>query len=116
MIRFAALLALMIAALAGSANAHPMLERAVPGAGAVLAVAPGEVRLSFSEPLEPAFSDLALTDRLGHSFAASAPHVDTQSMILKLKPLPPGKYHVGWHAVSIDTHRTEGGYDFVVKP
>ena len=116
MIRFSALLALMIAALAGPAAAHAMLERAVPGAGATLATAPDEVRLFFSEPLEPAFSDLALTDRSGHSFAASAPQIEAQSMLLKLKPLPPGKYHVGWHAVSIDTHRTEGGYDFIVKP
>jgi methionine-rich copper-binding protein CopC len=33
-----------------------------------------------------------------------------------LKPLKPGRYGVSWHAVSVDTHRTEGKYNFVVAP
>jgi methionine-rich copper-binding protein CopC len=33
-----------------------------------------------------------------------------------LKPLKPGRYRVTWHAVSVDTHRTEGKYNFLVVP
>jgi methionine-rich copper-binding protein CopC len=33
-----------------------------------------------------------------------------------LKALRPGTYRVSWHAVSIDTHRTEGAFTFTVKP
>jgi methionine-rich copper-binding protein CopC len=33
-----------------------------------------------------------------------------------LPPLKPGLYHVTWHAVSVDSHRTEGGYTFTVTP
>jgi methionine-rich copper-binding protein CopC len=35
---------------------------------------------------------------------------------LPLKQLPPGRYRVTWHAVSVDTHRTEGKYNFLILP
>lgn len=106
---------LALAALASPAFAHARLEQQSPLAGAVLSAPPAEVQLSFSEQLEPAFSGIAVTDPAGHSFAAAAPKVGGQAMVLKLKSLPPGRYHVEWHAVSVDTHRTMGGYDFTVK-
>jgi len=31
------------------------------------------------------------------------------------RPLSPGRYSVRWHAVSVDTHRTEGAFQFTVK-
>jgi copper resistance protein C len=31
-----------------------------------------------------------------------------------LKPLPPGTYSVLWHALSVDTHTTEGSFSFHV--
>jgi hypothetical protein len=37
-------------------------------------------------------------------------------MSVALKPLKPGIYHVRWHALSIDTHRTEGAFAFTVAP
>ena len=33
-----------------------------------------------------------------------------------LATLAPGTYRVAWHAVSVDTPRTEGAYSFTVKP
>ncbi len=32
------------------------------------------------------------------------------------KPLSPGVYTVHWHAVSVDTHHTQGDFQFTVKP
>jgi len=106
---------LLLPALATTpALAHAMLEQQSPGAGAVLAAPPSFVHLFFSEQLEPSLSGASVTDASGHSFAAKASEFDGQVIMLRLKKLPPGKYHVSWHAVSLDTHRTEGGYDFTV--
>jgi methionine-rich copper-binding protein CopC len=37
-------------------------------------------------------------------------------MMAPLRPLRPGRYRVAWHAVSVDDHRTQGAYSFVIKP
>ena len=34
---------------------------------------------------------------------------------VKLKPLEAGTYTVKWHALSVDTHTTEGDFTFQVK-
>jgi copper resistance protein C len=74
--------------------------------------------LHFSEPLEQAFSGITVTDDAGHDEALGPPVsiIDGTEMDLPLKPLAPGRYRVTWHAVSIDTHRTEGRYNFLVLP
>jgi methionine-rich copper-binding protein CopC len=35
-------------------------------------------------------------------------------MRIGLKPLAPGSYRVRWHALSVDTHNTEGSFSFTV--
>ena len=32
------------------------------------------------------------------------------------KPLAAGAYKVNWQAVSVDTHHTQGTFEFTVKP
>lgn len=105
-----------IASFAAPSFAHAMLEHAQPGAGARLALPPRTVLLSFTEKLEPVFSGVAVTDRYGHSVEAGAVVVSGKSMAVSLRNLSPGNYRVAWHAVSVDTHRTEGAYSFAVKP
>ena len=42
---------------------------------------------------------------------------DKSVLIVKVgKTLPPGLYTVTWHAVSVDTHHTQGDFQFTVKP
>ncbi len=72
--------------------------------------------LHFSEALEPAFSGIAVTDEAGHDMAAGPAIIDGIEMTVALKHLLPGRYRVSWHAVSVDTHRTEGKYGFLVLP
>ena len=109
---FAVAFALTVAA----ASAHAMLEHAVPAAGATLAKSPGTLTLQFSEALEPAFSSVAVTDDAGRSVSAGAPSASGNKMSLPLEPLKPGTYRVAWHAVSADSHKTEGTYAFTVRP
>jgi methionine-rich copper-binding protein CopC len=105
--------------MTSQAFAHAMLESAVPSAGSTVATA-AQIRLSFTEALEPHFSTITLTTKAGQPVAApkALPDpADAKSLVLTpTAPLAPGGYHIAWAVVSVDTHRTQGGFDFTVKP
>lgn len=109
----------LVLAMSGQAFAHAMLESAAPSAGSTVASA-NAVRLSFTEALEPHFSSIALTTQDGKPVAAPKATPDpADAKVLELHPaapLAPGRYHVAWAVVSVDTHRTQGAYDFTVQP
>lgn len=110
-------IAAAIAAFALPAMAHAFLESASPAAGENLKASPPRVALHFTEALEPALSGIAVTDMAGADMSAGPSAVQHGTEIeLPLKPLKPGRYRVSWHAVSVDTHRTEGKYNFLVLP
>lgn len=44
------------------------------------------------------------------------PPSDNKLFSVGLSTLPPGTYTVIWHATSVDTHKTEGKFHFMVKP
>lgn len=105
----------ILLALTGSASAHAFLLHASPAAGATLVSPPKEVSLDFSEALEPTFSNVTVVDGTGHKVAAAGVANGTR-MSVALQPLKPGTYSVTWHALSVDTHRTQGSFRFTVKP
>jgi methionine-rich copper-binding protein CopC len=109
----------IFALAATAALAHAQLEKAAPAVGGTVAP-PAEIRLKFSEGVEPRFSGVALTSEGGAAVALGHPSVDpadNSTLIAKIeKPLLPGLYTVTWHAVSVDTHRTQGSFTFTVRP
>ena len=110
---------MLLAFAAPTAKAHAFLDRAVPAVGSVVSAPPPELQLFFTQELEPAFSGATLSTGDGRPVAAGAASVDPRNravMVLTLPPLAPGHYRVNWHAVSVDTHRTEGSFTFDVKP
>jgi hypothetical protein len=116
-----ALRALMSGALAlvmtSTAFAHAHLETSEPAANAEVA-APSEVTIRFTEPLEPAFSKIVVTDAGSKTTLATASQVDGQDarvMHLPLPQLAAGRYAVQWVAVATDGHRTQGDFAFIVK-
>ena len=109
-------LALILAGFCGPAAAHAFLEKATPSAGANLRVAPAKIELSFSEALEPAYSGVMVIDAAGREMATGPAVVNGTQMSMTLGALRPGRYSVRWHAVSVDTHRTQGRYEFTVLP
>jgi len=114
---FGAFLALSLAPPA--ACAHAFLDHAIPAVGGAVATAPKEVRMYFTQPLEPAFSGATLRGADGRTIATGAATVDRQNpmeLVIKLPPLPAGHYKVEWQVVSVDTHRTEGSFAFDVGP
>jgi len=110
------LLAATVAAISFPAMAHAFLEHATPAAGDNLHASPADVEMHFSERLEPSFSGVSVTGEAGDDEAAGTVIVSGTEMDLPLKKLPPGRYRVTWHAVSVDTHRTEGKYNFLILP
>jgi len=111
------LAACLLLALPAGARAHALPQSESPAAGADLAQPPGEVVITFSEPLEPRFSSLQVLDSAGVRMDTGAAHTapdDGKRYSTTLKPLPPGTYKVIWHATSVATHKTEGSYSFSV--
>ncbi|AMV41524.1 copper homeostasis periplasmic binding protein CopC [Paraburkholderia caribensis] len=107
----------VLLAVASNAFAHATPTSRDPGPDAEVA-APAAVTIHFSEPLEPAFSKLALVDANNKPVAPAASQVDpqdTKTMHLALQPLAPGRYTVQWTAVAEDGHRTKGSYAFSAK-
>jgi methionine-rich copper-binding protein CopC len=107
---------LAFAATVLPALAHAFLERATPAAGESLRSGPAKIELHFSEALEGSFSAITVTDASGRDMAAGPSTANGSELSLPLKSLKPGRYRVSWQAVSIDTHRSEGRYNFVVTP
>ncbi len=105
---------------ATAAYAHAFLDHAVPGVGATISGSPTELKLTFTESLEPAFSGVQLATAAGAPVAAGKATVDPSdpaTLHVRLaQPLKPGAYKVTWHVVSVDTHRTAGAYSFTVAP
>jgi len=101
-----------------SAFAHAFPDHAQPAVGSTVSPAPREVKIWFTGKLEPAFSKLDVRDASGAAVDKGDAAVDPQDatlMHVSLKPVPPGIYKVHWHAVSVDTHATDGDFTFTVK-
>jgi copper transport protein len=99
--------------------AHAVLLRATPAGGQTLLRAPDQVQLLFSEPLDPVFSAIGITNASGQSVDQGDSHVDTANdhvLLVSLKPgLPNGVYTVAWRSLSaIDVHPDAGGYQLFV--
>jgi hypothetical protein len=104
-------------AFSSTAFAHALPTSREPAPNATVS-APTQVTIHFSEPLEPAFSKITLTDANRGAAVAGASEVDPQdkkTMHLAVQTLAPGRYTVHWNAVASDGHRTHGDYAFTVK-
>jgi methionine-rich copper-binding protein CopC len=109
----------LVAVGASPAASHAFLDRADPGVGSTLGAPPTQIRIWFTEALEPAFSTIGVTDAGGGDVGqgkAKVDPADPKLLELGLKTLAPGTYRVKWRVISVDTHQTEGNYTFSVKP
>jgi methionine-rich copper-binding protein CopC len=101
------------------AFAHAFLDHASPAVGSTVHAPPHEVRLWFTQALEPAFSRLQVLDAGGKPVEGGDGHVDPSDrmgLTATLPPLTPGTDRVVWRVVSVDTHVTEGDFTFDVAP
>jgi hypothetical protein len=100
-------------------SAHATAERSEPKVGAEVSKAPAEVKIWFSEAVEPAFSKIQVFAADGREIDKKDSHLDPKDkrlLIVSLAgDLSPGTYRVHWQVVSIDTHRTQNDFKFAVK-
>jgi copper resistance protein C len=100
-------------------HAHALLKAATPAVGSTVKTMPSELTIVFSEAVEPRFSSIEVHDAAGARIDKNDPHTapdNANRLTVTLRPAPPGTYTVIWHAVSVDTHRTQGRYGFKLEP
>src|SRR5271156_6885887 len=111
--KFLTIVPLLLVALAPVAvRAHAFLDHASPLVGSTVASAPHEVVLTFTQNLEAAFSTVEVTDGNGARVDQGKASVSGNTMRIGLKAIDPGSYKVNWHALSVDTHTTQGAFTF----
>ena len=114
-VKIAASLAFALGAT--QAFAHAQLEKATPAVGGTVSP-PSEIRLEFSEGVELKFTKVTLTGPGGAAALGAARTESGNQAVLIVpisKPLSAGVYTVHWQAVSVDTHHTQGTFQFTVK-
>jgi copper resistance protein C len=102
----------------GLALGHSGLQRAEPPVESTLKRPPNEVKLYFSERLEPAYSTVRVKDGRGAQVDRQDARVDPSNPLLlrvTLQPLEHGTYTVTWRVLSVDSHVTEGRFTFRVE-
>jgi copper resistance protein C len=98
-------------------EAHAFLQRAEPSVGSTVQTSPNEVRIRFTENIEPAFSSIQVFDGSGKEVDKRDVHLDRSDHALLHVSLPrlgAGTYKVVWRVVSVDTHVTNGNFTFRV--
>lgn len=109
---------LAFAFAAAPAFAHAQLEKATPPVGGTVS-SPSEIRLEFSEGVELKFTKVSLSGPGGPAplgAEKTAPGNQAVLIVPIAKRLSPGVYTVRWQAVAVDSHHTQGTFEFTVKP
>src|SRR6202790_292327 len=107
---------LLLSLASGEVAAHAFLDHAEPRVGNSVATAPREVRLWFTQKLEPAFSTVSVTDEAGQRVDTGKARVSGDTMAISLRQIGAGTYRVNWRVLSVDTHSTNGNFSFKVGP
>ncbi|MFE6183420.1 copper resistance CopC/CopD family protein [Streptomyces sp. NPDC056465] len=109
----------LVLACASPASAHAALTGSDPQDGAVVATAPREVTLTFSEQIAVSDDSIRVLDPAGKRADEGAPRDLTTGGAVRYgvqlhSGLPDGTYTVAWQAVSADSHPVSGAFTFSV--
>ncbi|MFI6702217.1 copper resistance CopC/CopD family protein [Streptomyces sp. NPDC050509] len=113
------LLGTVLTVLSGTASAHAALTGSTPEDGAVVATAPQDITLTFSEQIAMGDDSIRVLDPDNkRADTAKIRDLGTGSTVkygVGLKPgLPDGTYTVAWRAVSADSHPISGAFTFSI--
>jgi methionine-rich copper-binding protein CopC len=98
--------------------ATAFLDHAEPAVGGIVDVPPKEIRIWFTQELEPALSQIQLFDHHNKLVTQNHTTVDSSDPSLLILPVPTlvsGVYKVSWKVMSVDTHMTVGTFSFTVR-
>ncbi|MEU3910633.1 copper resistance protein CopC [Streptomyces sp. NPDC029721] len=120
--RLALVLAALLATLftaATPATAHAALTASDPKDGAVVATAPAQVTLSFSEEVAMGDDSIRVMDPQGKRVDTGELRNMCSGSVIRYgtalhSGLPDGTYTVAWQAVSADSHPVSGAFTFSV--
>ena len=107
----------ILVAASARLKAHAFLKNADPGVGSTIQTSPSEVRIRFTENIEPAVSSIQVFNASGKEVDKRDLHLDRSDHALlhvSLAQLGAGIYKVVWRVVSVDTHVTNGNFTFRV--
>jgi copper transport protein len=106
-------------ALPAAAWAHAALLQTTPVPSRIVNVPPTQVSLRYSEPVEPRFAIVSVTNAPGDKVTAGPPRrspADADTLLVPLKRLSEGWYLVYWRVISVDGHPVRGAFTFAVGP
>ena len=106
-------------ALPVAAWAHAALLRTTPEASRIVNVPPKQVSLHYSEPVEPRFAIVSVTNAAGEKQTTGPPRRSpavADTLLVPLKQLREGWYLVYWRVISVDGHPVRGAFTFAVGP
>jgi hypothetical protein len=113
-----ALAGLGLFALAAPASAHNSLTGSNPADKAVLDAGPGEIVLTFDQPVQEGegLNSIAVTGPDGEQWQGGAATVDSNVVTAPVRELgPSGTYTIGYRIVSADGHPVSGELTFTVN-
>jgi copper transport protein len=98
------------------ASAHVTLVSSDPAANSRLAASPTQLRLVFSEPVEPAVAHISIVrpDGRTDSVAVSNDPHNAYVLVGSLSDLGPGTFRIVWHVLSEDGHPVGGNFIYTV--
>ena len=103
----------------GPTLAHSLLVRSQPERRATVTRPPEEVRLWFSERIEPAYARVSVWDAGGKQVDAGDAAVDqagATTLAVRTPGLRAGRYTVRYRVLSVDGHIVESSFDFTIRP
>ena len=109
-------LALCVALAPLPALAHAKLKSSSPAASAKVMSGLKEIKLEFSEAIEPSFSKFELNDASGKAVTSMTGDKACAKAKCKfeISPLGPGVYTVKYHVLSSDGHVVDGIFNITV--
>jgi copper transport protein len=103
----------LLVAAAVAAQAHAHLQQATPADGSVLATAPAELVLRFSEAAQLTALTVAKDGGTEQKITPLPQKAETQ-IVVALPPLAPGRYVLSWRVLSADGHVMPGKIHFTL--
>jgi copper transport protein len=101
------------------ASAHAALLRTFPAASGTVNALPAEVGLTYSEPVEPRFAVVSVTNAAGEQQTSGSPQrspTNANQLVVPLRTVGEGWYLVYWRVISTDGHPVRGAFTFAVGP
>jgi len=103
------------ACLPSFVSAHAYIAQSTPYADAELAESPPAIRITFTEKVDTKLSNIALKSiDSGTAIAGKLSNDDDLTLIYTIPKLDKGIYEVSWQVLSLDSHITDGTFQFAV--